>query len=111
MQPNVKIFLNLFVIRLIARFISMSSSFLNFLCPMHTLLVSYLVLGSLFHTIEHKFCGLSTGLRVCVKATKFYYYYHYKFAFKFHLGFVKITGTGPSHVTIFPLVNYKVTVV
>ena len=75
MQPNVTIFLNLFVIRLIARFISMSSSFLNFLCPMHTLLVSYLVLGSLFHTIEHKFCGLSTGLRVCVKATKFYYYY------------------------------------
>ena len=44
---------------------------------MHTLLVSYLYLGSLFHTIEHKFCGLSTGLRFCVKATKFYYYYYY----------------------------------
>ena len=71
------IFLNLFVFRLLARFISMSSSFLNFLCPMHTLLVSYLYLGSLFHTIEHKFCGLSTGLRFCVKATKFYYYYLY----------------------------------
>ena len=70
------IFLNLFVFRLLARFISMSSSFLNFLCPMHTLLVSYLYLGSLFHTIEHKFCGLSTGLRFCVKATKFYYYYY-----------------------------------
>ena len=68
------IFLNLFVFRLLARFISMSSSFLNFLCPMHTLLVSYLYLGSLFHTIEHKFCGLSTGLRFCVKATEFYYY-------------------------------------
>ena len=72
------IFLNLFVFRLLARFISMSSSFLNFLCPMHTLLVSYLYLGSLFHTIEHKFCGLSTGLRFCVKATKFYYYYYTK---------------------------------
>ena len=44
----------------------MSSSFQNFLCPMHTLLDSYLDLVSLFHTIEHKFCGLSTGLRVCV---------------------------------------------
>ena len=76
------IFLNLFVFRLLARFISMSSSFLNFLCPMHTLLVSYLYLGSLFHTIEHKFCGLSTGLRFCVKATKFYYYYYYKYRYE-----------------------------
>ena len=59
-------FLDLLAIRLIARFISMSFSFLNFLCPMHTLLDSYLDLVSLFHTIEHKFCGLSTGLRVCV---------------------------------------------
>ena len=57
----------------------MSYSFLNFLCPMHTLLVSYLYLGSLFHTIEHKFCGLSTGLRFCVKATKFYYNNYYYF--------------------------------
>ena len=61
------IFLNLLAyFRPIARFISMSSSFQNFLCPMHTLLDSYLDLVSLFHTIEHRFCGLSTGLRVCV---------------------------------------------
>ena len=73
------IFLNLFVFRLLARFISMSSSFLNFLCPMHTLLVSYLYLGSLFHTIEHiSFVVYPLGLEFVLKAkaTKFYYYYY-----------------------------------
>ena len=39
-QPNFMIFLNILAIRPIACFISISTSFQNFLCPVHILLNS-----------------------------------------------------------------------